>query len=149
MKTILSAYTCLAAVAFPKVVVAAEELAEPLSSTPTMQKLFGDWLVFPIFEAVIAIVFIFAIVHDGWRRHGDGIATVQRGPKSRAAFYVAFGMISLVLIHVVNSTSALVGFKTVFHLFNFTALVYIVFFNSWGRNKVIGVVNAFEQWEER
>ncbi len=111
----------------------------------------ADWFTFPLFEASIGILFVYSLIKDtGMFRKSTAItATVTRGPESRAAFYTAFIMISLVLIHVVNSTSAMIGYKTVLHVGNFAFLVYLVFFSSWGRKKVIGILAAFRKWEER
>ena len=55
---------------------------------------------------------------------------------------MAYGFASVLLSQVINSTEAMKGYKTIISVFNLASLLYLSYWNSWCRNKIIGLVNG-------
>lgn len=117
----------------------------------TLCFLLSDKVIFPLFEVSFVGLFVFAVLRErGWFvRKTGGIAIVKRGQESWNKFNLTFGIASVVLMQVINSTDALEGYKTIISITNLAMLLYLAFFNSWFRNKTIGIISKSQQKEER
>ncbi len=113
--------------------------------------LINDKIIFPAFEVVFMGLFLFALLREcGWFGKKKEIeAVITRGEESWNKFYLAFGIVSVVLMQVINSVEALKGYKTIISIANLAMLVYLAFFNSWFRNKTIGLITKSQQKKER
>lgn len=114
--------------------------------------LLSDKFVFPLFEAAFLVLFVYAVLRvRGWFVHKTGInATVKRGQESwNLLFNLAFGLASVILIFIIDSTEAMVGYKTLISIVNLAMLLYLALFNGWFRNKIIGIISKSQQMEER
>jgi len=63
-----------------------------------------------------------------------------RGFDSRASFHVAYGLLSVVLLQVINAAAAGSGYKVVISVVVLAMTAYLTYFNSWSRNKLIAFV---------
>lgn len=113
--------------------------------------LLSDRIIFPVFELVFIGLFFFAFLKErGWFVKKTGVhATVTRGKESWKNFYLAFGIVSVVLMQIINSSEALKGFKTIISIVNLAMLAYLAFFNGWFRNKTLGLIAKSQQKEEK
>ncbi len=111
----------------------------------------SDNVIFPAFEILFAGLFLFAFLREyGLFVKKTGVtAIVTRGEESWNKFYLAFGIVSVVLMQVINSADALKGYKTIISITNLAMLVYLVFFNSWFRNKTISLISKSQQKKEK
>lgn len=86
--------------------------------------------------------------HGWFRWHGGATPSVKRGEKGWGYFPLAYGIASVVLLQVINVAEALEGYKTLISLLDLLILTYLVFFNSWFRNAIIGIISRSQQkWE--
>ena len=111
----------------------------------------GDAVAFPAFQTLFFALFLYAFVKDrGWFARDTGInATVKRGKESWTNFHIMYGLLSVVFVLAINTTEVLKGFKTIITLADLSILFYLCFFNGWFRNKIIGIINASQNMEER
>jgi len=117
----------------------------------TLKLLISDKVIFPAFEGLFFSLFLYAVAKEiGWfKKKTRVVPIVKRGEKSWNYFYLAFGIISIILMQVINSSEALKGYKTFISLTNLLMLLYLAFFNSWFRNKIIGIINKSKTKEEQ
>jgi hypothetical protein len=113
-----------------------------------------DKYVFPAFEVALGLLFLYALGQDTrlfqrFRRRRGGLTadlSVIRGAESREQFHVAYGLLSVIVLQVVNAAETLKGYKTVLSLADIGIVVYLAYFNRWMRNKIIQGVVA---WRNR
>lgn len=102
---------------------------------------FADRPWFGLFEAFIASLFVWSLgakaVSACRRWDGATEASVERGDRSWGYVGTAWAILSLIAVHIVNSTSAADGHKTAFHIMNLFVLYYLVFFDDWFRQIII------------
>lgn len=113
--------------------------------------LLNDKIIFPAFEVLFFVLFIRAIIGEYWWLliKTEAPKKVTRGEESWKMFYLGFGIVSVVLMQVINSSEALKGFKTIISIVNLAMLVYLAFFNGWFRNKTLGIITKSQQKEEK
>jgi len=97
---------------------------------------------FFVFVFIQLIFFIFtAISYLANKRFlsksGGLTAQVIRGKESLLKFEFAWGILSFVLIELINISSAFSGYKLIFAALDVSLLFYLCFFNGWFRNKII------------
>jgi hypothetical protein len=112
---------------------------------------FSDKFIFPLFEGAFLFLFVYALLHEkGFlRNQSRSKLSVKRGKESWNNFYLTFGIASIILIQVINSANALRNYKTIISIINLIILVYLTFFNSWFRNKIIGfIINSQNKVEK-
>jgi hypothetical protein len=63
--------------------------------------------------------------------------SVKRGAESREQFHLAYGLLSVIVLQVVNSAQALHDYKTVLSIADIAVVVYLAYFSGWMRNKII------------
>lgn len=88
-------------------------------------------------------------IEKGWfiKKAGIGIK-VKRGEETFKHFEVVFGFTSLVMIEIIAAAQFLNGFKVVLMFINIAILVRLSFFNSWYRNKIVGLIVRAKKKEE-
>lgn len=98
--------------------------------------ILSDKVVFPVFEISFLLLFFYAF----WRGKGfsKNSLGIIRGKESRNIYYLTFGIALIILLQVINSANALKKYKTIITIINLSILAYLLFFNSWIRNKIIG-----------
>lgn len=113
--------------------------------------LLSDQIIFPLFEVFLLLVFLYAIVkeHRWFMKSTSVVLSVKRGEKTWNYFNLAYGIASVVLMQVINVSEALKGYKTIISLANLLILFYLAFFNSWFRNKIIGIIIKSQEKKER
>lgn len=111
----------------------------------------SDKFIFPLFEGVFLLLFIYALLHEkGFLRKQSNLKmSVKRGEKGWDNFPLAFGINSIVLMQIINSADALHGYKTIISITNLLMLIYLIFFNGWCRNKIIGLITRSKTIEEK
>ncbi len=104
--------------------------------------ILNDKVVFPLFEILFFGYFIYAILRGrGCFKHkGTLESTIRRCKESWTYFNLCFGISSVVLMQIINSSKALIGYKTIISIVNLTMLFYLSYFNSWFRNNTINII---------
>jgi hypothetical protein len=97
--------------------------------------ILSDKVVFPVFEISFFLLFFYAFLKG--KGFSKNTLKVIRGEKSRNIYYLTFGIALIILLQVINSADALRKYKTIITIINLFMLVYLLFFNSWVRNKII------------
>jgi hypothetical protein len=70
-------------------------------------------------------------------KNGSVRAQVIRGKQSLLKFEFAWGILSFVIVELINISNAFAGYKLIFAALDVSLLFYLCFFNGWFRNKVI------------
>ncbi len=104
----------------------------------TARWVLRDGIILPAFELILFLVFMYSLYKDVSSR-GSGLV-VKRGQESWAYFGLVNGIVSLILIEIINSSSALTEYKVILILLNLSIALYLCFFNSWFRNQIVGFI---------
>ena len=108
--------------------------------------IFGDSFVFIFLH--IALILILAYSIFGEKRMKQDPASVKRGDKSWNHFYLAYGILSIVITQIISISECGKGYKVLITVIDLSILMYLSFFNSWFRNKTIGFIVASKMKEE-
>lgn len=73
---------------------------------------------------------------------------VTRGEKSWLSLISFWGM-SVIVVNIINSSELVGNHKVVLSLLNLVVIIYLNFFNSYFRNKIIEWTIKAQQFEER
>lgn len=111
-----------------------------------VQYIFHDSVVFVALHIGLIALVVYAIW--GERKMKSDIASVKRASKSWDYFNLAYGMLSVVVIQIISISEFGKGCKVLISIFDLGLLFYLAFFNSWFRNKTIGVISASQIKEE-
>jgi len=71
------------------------------------------------------------------RRRGGSSVTVKRGDHSMNFLYIMYGTATIIFALSVQVSEAFKGYKVSLVVFNYFALTYLFFFNSWLRNRIL------------
>ncbi len=114
-----------------------------------MLNLAKDAVALALLHAVLGVVLIFsfvAIVRSNFRRlRGAMTLSVERGEQSMNLLYVAYGVVTLVFALAVQVAEAAQGYKVAIISFDYIALSYLFFFNSWFRNWILGKLSRIRK----
>jgi len=123
--------------------------------------LLSDSGVFLTFELLYLILFVYAFIQKrkSAKREGEGktsakkgiegTLTVTRGSESWQKLSIAFGVASLVIIQLVSISGFGKGYKVIISIADLSFLIYLVFYNAWFRNKLIGLIGKSTGMEEK
>ena len=76
------------------------------------------------------------------------IASVRRCDESWNHFYLAYGILSVVVTQIISISKFGKGYKVLITVVDLAILLYLAFFNSWFRNKVIHFIVVSQNREE-
>ena len=109
-----------------------------------------DSAVLLVFEVLFVVLFIYAFIVQ-WRakRKRGVIGILQRGKESWQKLYIGFGIASLVMVQLISLSEFARGYKVIISVIDLACLVYLVFYNAWFRDKVIGLISKSEEMKER
>ncbi len=71
------------------------------------------------------------------KRRSGSTLTVRRGDHSMNFLYIMYGTATIVFALSVQVSEAFKGYKVLLVIFNYLALTYLFFFNSWLRNRIL------------
>ena len=108
--------------------------------------LLSDYVIFLIFQLIIISIFLYALITD-FKNRKSGMA-VTRGETSWQYFPLFYGLISVIFLQLINTTEAFKGYKTAITIVDQTVLLYLCFYNSWFRNKIVGLITKSKQKTE-
>ena len=113
--------------------------------------ILSDKVIFPVFEISFFFLFFYAFLREkGFFINKSGVKlSVKRGKESWNKFYLTFGIASIILIQVINSSNSLRDYKTIISIINLIELVYLTFFNGWFRNKIIAFISNSQNKVEK
>ena len=108
-----------------------------------------DEYLFPAIEVGLALLCLWAFVTERlvFRRSSEAMASVDRGDKSMALFYGAYGVMSAVLVAIALQVRCAEDYRTIAVLFNSVAPAYLCVINGWSRNRLLGCIVAFSKRE--
>lgn len=98
-----------------------------------------DSMIFPLFQILLLLLFLFAFSQDRLNKGSGRI--VIRGKEGWDNFPLAYGIISVILLQIISIANSLKEYKTIITLLDLSGLLYLCFYNSWFRNKIIGLMN--------
>jgi hypothetical protein len=109
-----------------------------------------DVFIFPLFQTIFLITLVWARLFDrGLFGRNPGLSmVVKRGTESWDGFYLVYGVLAVVFVELNSTTESLKGHKTLITLLDLGGLLYLCFFSSWFRNKIVGIINASKAMEE-
>jgi hypothetical protein len=109
-----------------------------------------DSAVLLVFEVLFTALFIYAFIMQ-WRakRKRGVIGILQRGKESWQKLYIGFGIASLVIVQLISISEFARGYKVIISVIDLAGLIYLVFYNAWFRDKVIGLISKSEEMKER
>jgi hypothetical protein len=108
-----------------------------------------DFLLYGL-QAVLVLVFCYSLLRErGWFTRPTGAsATNVRGNVSWESLNIAFGLVGVNVLQIVTGASDSVRFKVAMGFTDLAILIYLFFFSSWFRNKVIGWISSSRTKEE-
>jgi len=112
----------------------------------SLKCIFSDSVVFVALHVGLLAIVVFAIC--GERKMKHDMASVKRGDKSWNHFYLAYGILSVVVTQIISISEFGKGYKVVITVIDLAILLYLAFFNSWFRNKTIDLILASQTKEE-
>ena len=108
--------------------------------------IFSDSVVFVVLHIGLLALVFYAVL--GERKMKRDWGTVKRGEKSWNHFYLAYGILSVVVTQIISLSEFGKGYKVLITVVDLVILLYLAFFNSWFRNKTIGLIVASKSKEE-
>jgi hypothetical protein len=112
----------------------------------SLKYILSDSIVFAVLHlGLLALVFC-AI--RGERKMKRDMASVKRGEESWNHFYLAYGILSVVVTQIISISEFGKGYKVLITVVDLAILLYLAIFNSWFRNKTIGFIVASKNKEE-
>lgn len=108
---------------------------------------FKDNIFFWAFQIVLFIIFLIALFIDKINLNSG--KNVTRGKESQYALYYIYGIFIVIVLQIISSTKESENYRTILILSNSLILLYLCFFSSWSRNKIIGFYSYFKQKIER
>lgn len=107
--------------------------------------LIGDSVIFIALQIGLIVLFLYAIWGDQKRKKRN--IKIKRGEKSWDHFYMAYGFLSVVVTQIISISEFGKGYKIIFTVVDLLVLLYLSFFNSWFRNKIMGFIVASNEKE--
>lgn len=108
--------------------------------------ILSDKVTFIFFELLFLLFFVFA-VWKNWRYRSSPFS-VTRGKTSWDYFYLAYGIVSVIMIQIISVSESLKGYKVLISILNVGLLLYLMFFNGWFRNKIVGIIQKSKKMKE-
>ena len=102
----------------------------------------SEKIIFWFFQIIFIIIFVYSVIIENFNKSSG--RTVGRGKESQYALYYIYGMLSVILLQIISSSIEIKKNTTFFILLNIIILTYLCFFNSWSRNKIIGIYSKFK-----
>ena len=90
--------------------------------------------------AVLLVAVIGALRRRVRRAFGHKHVKVARGEKSMTILYIAYALMTVALTQTVQVADEAQGYKVGLIMFDYLALCYLFFFNSWFRNRLLRVL---------
>lgn len=111
----------------------------------------NDNYIFSLMHILFLCAVVSIYIYDkGWLRQDKGIVgEVTRGEKSWGYFHATFGFLSVIFLEVISTTESSKGYKTIITLFDLSLLVYLCYFSTWFRNKIVSFVIRSQQMVEK
>lgn len=106
-----------------------------------------DKIIFWAIQALIVSLSLLGVLNEILNKRSG--RAVKRGEKGNTVFYIFYGIISVILLQIVSITKEAEGYKVFFIILDLLLVLYLCFFNSWSRNKIIGIYGKFENKIER
>jgi len=100
-----------------------------------------DKVIFPLVELCLLLILGFALGMQGKMYKNSIVTKVTRGEESWGYFAFAYSILSVIFIELVSVSSALNNYKVFFILLNLSILLYLCFFSSWFRNKIVLIMS--------
>ncbi len=101
--------------------------------------LVRDEIIFPLFQLFLFLFLLFACFQD--KLHKGSGRIVIRGKEGWDYFPLTYGIISVILLQIIGIANSLKEYKAIITLLDLSGLLYLCFYNSWFRNKIIGFLN--------
>jgi hypothetical protein len=108
--------------------------------------------LFALVECVVLSVFFYSIYrfYIHWRLFPNAgwPGTVKRGKGSWNSFLATYGIVSVLLLQIVNSVQGLESAKVLISVGNLLVLLHLFLFNGWFKNALLGAWRRITEREE-
>ena len=106
--------------------------------------------VFAILQTIFVLLWINAErIEKKWFIRKSGVsATVKRGEPSIKIFFAVYAITSLIAIELISVADFLNDHQFTLMVINLTILTRLSFYNSWFRNKIVGLYMRMSAKEE-
>ena len=106
--------------------------------------------IFEIFLVAVFFYVLFRSMYDKRKNRSSGLSiSVKRGKESVNYFHqFATGFTSLILGVIISISEVAKGHKVFLFLFDLIIVLYLSYWNSWSRNKIVGLFTKIEKKEE-
>ncbi len=116
-------------------------LSGPTLAEVSIALLLNDRVMLIFLHGVLVTLLLMALfgtVVARWRKaRGAVTLTVTRGASSMTILYVTYGVGTVALTLAVQVAQTALGYKVAIITFDYIALSYLFFFNSWFRNLLL------------
>lgn len=110
------------------------------------QLAISDSVMMFLLHSGLLILVVYAVF--GSYRMKQDTASVKRGEKGWNYLYLAYGVLSVIVIQIISLSDFGKGYKVAIALVDLCTLLYLTFFDSWFRNKIIGFIVKSQNKEE-
>ena len=108
--------------------------------------ILSDSVIFVTLQIGLIVLVIYAVIRA--RNMERDMADVKRSEKSWNYFYLAYGILSVIVTQIISISEFGKGYKVLITVIDLGGLLYLAFFNSWFRNKTIEFIVASQRKEE-
>ena len=105
-----------------------------------LQCLLQDSITFFLLQICLVLIYLFAYTKE---KISGGIR-VTRSEEAQNFLYIAYGIISVIWLQIINSSEAYKGYKVFYSALDSILILYLCLFNSWSRNKLMGYYIKFK-----
>jgi hypothetical protein len=114
--------------------------------------IFSNVYFFPVFQAVILMILLFALWRDYRPKISSGFSgTLTRGPQSMTMLEKTTGLVIAAIITIVNKSvfddpdAGWRHYSASVNLFDLCAIIYFCYVSSFGRNLILGINNRLRE----
>lgn len=105
--------------------------------------LFSDTVLFYVFQLLLFVLLLYSFKINKFFSSPDDVDIfVQRGDESVKRFGFTWTSLCIIVAHVIQTSSACVGYKIFFLMFDFSILFYLCFLNIWFRERISWCYNV-------
>jgi hypothetical protein len=106
----------------------------------------GDSVVFVALHVGLFLLVLYALWCE--RKMKSDMVRVKRGKDGWNNFYLAYGILSVIVIQIISISEYGKGYKVLITIIDLGLLLYLAFFKCWFRNKTIGFIVESQTKEE-
>ena len=112
-----------------------------------INELLSDDYLFPAIQIALILFAIFCCIFS--LCHSGNFAKIGRGDASMAVFYGIYAAHSGLFISITLQVEMAKNYRVIWILLDVILIAYVCIFNSWFRNKLLGLIKYLKSIETR